>query len=52
MSGFYQFLPGTGRGTARRVVEGTHHSRSAQRRIPFVSRCAAATSPCRGGIVQ
>ncbi len=42
-------LPGTGRGTMRSMVEGIGPERGMQRRVPSVSRAAAATSPCRGG---
>ena len=49
-----QILPGTGRGTTRRVVEGDCGlaQRGAVGRAPSVSRFAAATSPCRGGFPQ
>ena len=45
-------LPETGRGTARRVVEGVSllTRRGAMTMAPSVSGCAAATSPCRGGM--
>ena len=42
-------LPGTGRGTMRSMVEGIGLERIAERRVPSVSRFAAATFPCRGG---
>ncbi|CAH0497031.1 hypothetical protein NVSP9465_02083 [Novosphingobium sp. CECT 9465] len=44
-------LPGTGRGTARRVVEGTLPAAQAGAMwiAPSVSRFAPATSPVRGG---
>ena len=48
-----EFLPGTGRGTIRRMVEGGRSL--TQRRVgkptPSVSRIAAATSPRVGRIV-
>jgi len=45
-------LPGTGRGTIRRMVEGASLGRSTQSRAPSVSRFAAATSPSRGGLFE
>ena len=49
MSG-HMILPGTGRGTMRSMVEGIGPMRGTRRRVPSVSRDAAATSPCRGGL--
>jgi len=47
-----ELLPGTGRGTTRRVVEGAGGltQRCVVRRAPSVSRYAAATSPQVGRI--
>ena len=47
MSELHQFLPGTGRGTTRRVVEGGRGLTQprAVRSAPSVSGFAAATSP-------
>ena len=46
-----EILPGTGRGTARRVVEGAHVAEALRRRRggPPPSPLRGATSPFRGG---
>jgi len=52
MIGASEILPGTGRGTTRRVVEGVCllTQRGAAPMAPSVSGCAAATSPRVGRI--
>src|SRR5690606_28002102 len=47
-----QILPGTGRGTIRRIVEGALVRRCARWQTPSVSRCAAATFPSWGGLFE
>jgi len=44
-----EILPGTGRGTIRRMVEGASLPRMAGG-TPSVTRCAGATSPQAGRI--
>ncbi len=48
---FDTILPAAGRGTTRRVVEGARLPTQgcAIAMAPSVTRCARATSPCRGG---
>jgi hypothetical protein len=45
-----KILPGTGRGTTRRVVERDSLLRCARLKSPSVSRFAAATAPQAGRI--
>ena len=54
MKARFQILPGTGRGTIRRMVEGARPAppASVRRPAPSVSRYAPATSPYRGGFRQ
>jgi hypothetical protein len=50
MSGLPKILPGTGRGTARSVVEGVGVLKPMLRASIAPSVSFAATSPFRGGI--
>jgi len=40
-----KILPGTGRGTIRRMVEGARHLRCAQPPAPSTPRCASGPPP-------
>ena len=40
-----EILPGTGRGTIRRMVEGARHVRIAQPPSPSTTRCASGPPP-------
>jgi len=43
-----EILPGTGRGTIRRMVEGARHVRIAQPPSPSTTRCASDPPPRTG----
>jgi hypothetical protein len=50
--GYREILPGTGRGTIRRMVEGARYMHRRSWGVPPPSASAdakVATSPCRGG---
>jgi hypothetical protein len=48
-----KFLPGTGRGTSRRLVEGAFSERCAQPHAPSTTRCAGGPPPReRGGSLR